>query len=207
MEIRPKTDEELVKVPRLAAWLQWIHGYLPSFPHALKPQGHVVVSAGLGAIFWVKSRDIRTLFISLLFGVLIDLDHLFDYFYATRRLTFNAGDFFKTRYWKISGRIFVIFHAFEYLPLVFFFWQGMKGRKWAVAATSAMSVHLVADHLVNELQPFGYFLIYRIAHRFRAAEILDLAKIRRMEGLRTEHKLLASQGKLPLMRRIVTFFV
>ncbi|MGH2366073.1 MAG: hypothetical protein ACRDHX_15675 [Chloroflexota bacterium] len=173
----------------------------------MRPQGHIVVSVGLGTLFWARSRDIWTLVISLLFGVLVDLDHLFDYFYAERRLTFDLHEFLGTRYWKKSGRLFVLFHGFEYLPLVYFVWQGLKGHRWAVAATSAMSVHLLADHLLNELRPLGYFVLYRLAHGFRAADILDLPKSRRLEAARARREAQGRDGRLPLRGRVINFFV
>lgn len=173
----------------------------------MRPQGHVAVSAGLGAIFWAKSRDWRTLAISLAFGVLVDLDHLFDYFYAERRLTWDTKTFMRTRYWRRSGKIFVWFHAFEYLPLVFLTWQAFKGRKWAMAATSAMASHVLADHLVNELRPLGYFITYRIAHRFRADEILDWNRVRRIEERYRRRKELDQQAAVRWDKRLIRWFV
>ncbi|HEX6512911.1 MAG TPA: hypothetical protein VF157_11460 [Chloroflexota bacterium] len=173
----------------------------------MRPQGHVAVSAGLGAIFWAKSRDPWTMLISLAFGVLVDLDHFFDYWYSEGRLCFDLKTFLGTRYWKKSGRIFVFFHAFEYLPLVFLFWQAYKGRRWAVAATAAMSSHLLADHLVNELRPLGYFLSYRAAHSFRADELLDWNRVHRMEKDRRARGRLGKDRGWPLQERVLRLFV
>jgi len=173
----------------------------------LRPQGHVIVSAGLGAIFWAKSRDPRTLLLSLVFGVLVDLDHFVDYWYAEGRLRFDLRTFLAARYWRRSGRIFILFHAFEYLPLLFLFWQGYKGRKWAIAATAAMSSHVLADHFINELKPLGYFLLYRLAHGFRSEEILDWNKVRRIDEKRAKRRVLAEQGRLPWPYRLMRLFV
>lgn len=120
--------------------------------------------------------------LSLVFGVLVDVDHFFDYWYSEGRVCFDWKTFMGTRYWRKSGRLFVFFHAWEWLPLVFLVWQAWKGRRWAVAATAAMSSHLVADHLVNELKPLGYFLLYRLAHGFRAGELMDWERVRRLEA-------------------------
>jgi hypothetical protein len=173
----------------------------------LKPQGHVIVSAGLGALFWAKSRDVRTLAISIIFGVLVDLDHLLDYMYAEKRLIFDLKEFMATGYWRKSGRIFLLFHAFEYLPLVYVVWHALKGRKWAVAATAAMSSHVVADHLVNDLKPWGYFILYRLAHRFRAAELMDVALAERMVAERLERRRRAQEGTLTIRERLAGIFI
>jgi hypothetical protein len=173
----------------------------------LRPQAHVAVSAGLGAIFWAKSRDWRTMALSLAFGVLVDLDHVFDYLYSERRLTWDTRTFMRTRYWRRSGRIFVLFHAFEYLPMVFFMWQAFKGRKWAVAATSAMSSHVLADHFVNELRPLGYFISYRILHRFKAEEILDWERVRRIEQREGQRKQRVPQPRVTWYKRLIAWFI
>ena len=78
--------------------------------------------------------------LSLGFGVLVDLDHFVDYWYSEGRVCFDWKTFMATRYWRKSGRLFILFHAFEYLPFVFLAWQALKGRRWAVAARSAVKV-------------------------------------------------------------------
>jgi membrane-bound metal-dependent hydrolase YbcI (DUF457 family) len=173
----------------------------------VRPQGHVIVSAGLGSIFWAKSKDPRTFALSLVFGVLVDLDHLIDYWYFKRRICFDLGEFLHSRYWEHSKRLFVLFHAFEYLPLVFFFWQAWKGRKWAVAATAAMSSHVLADHLINELKPLGYFISYRIAKRFRSDELIDWDKVRKVKARHAKRDQLAREGRLSWPARAMALFV
>ncbi len=145
--------------------------------------------------------------LSLAFGVLVDLDHFIDYWYSEKRICWDTRTFLRTRYWQKSGRLFILFHAFEYLPLVFFGWQAWKGRKWAIAATAAMSSHVLADHFVNELGPLGYFILYRAAHGFRAGELLDWDKVRRQNELWQERKRLAAEGKLPWYTGVVRLFV
>ncbi len=145
--------------------------------------------------------------LSLGFGVLVDLDHLLDYWYSEKRICFDAREFMATRYWRKSGRIFILFHGFEYLPLLFLLWQGLKGRRWAMAATSAMASHVLADHFVNDLKPLGYFVLYRLAHRFRASEIIDRPKSDRREVERLAIRRLAERGELPLLRRLLHVFV
>ncbi|HLG69548.1 MAG TPA: hypothetical protein VK009_03895 [Chloroflexota bacterium] len=145
--------------------------------------------------------------LSLAFGVLVDLDHFIDYWYAEGRICFNLRTFLRTRYWERSGRLFVLFHAFEYLPIVFLVWQAWKGRRWAVAATAAMSSHLLADHLVNELKPLGYFLLYRVAHGFRADEILDWNRVHQLEERRRKAKQGPRAGRLSWPRRVMRLFV
>ena len=143
----------------------------------------------------------------MIFGVLVDLDHLIDYWYFKRRICFDRNEFLHSRYWERTGRLFVLFHAFEYLPLVFFFWQGWKGRKWAVAATAAMSSHVLADHFINELRPLGYFISYRLANGFRADRLIDPGKVARLKRKQAARSELAAQGRLPWWSRLASLFV
>ena len=145
--------------------------------------------------------------LSLIFGVLVDLDHLIDYWYSEGRICFDTHTFLKTRYWQKSGRLFVFFHAFEYLPLVFLVWHAWKGRKWAVAATAAMSSHVLADHMANELRPLGYFILYRLAHGFRAAELLDWDRVRKVQARYAERQRRAAAGTLPWYSRLAAQFI
>jgi len=145
--------------------------------------------------------------LSLVFGALVDLDHFIDYWYSEGRVCFDLHTFLRTRYWQKSGRIFIFFHAFEYLPLVFLVWQALKGRKWAVAATAAMSSHVLADHLVNELRPMGYFILYRLAHGFRSDELIDWRRVREIEAKHLESKELAQKRPLPWYARLAALFV
>jgi hypothetical protein len=145
--------------------------------------------------------------LSLGFGVLVDLDHFIDYWYSEGRPCFDLHTFLRTRYWQKSGRVFILFHAFEYLPVVFLVWQALKGRKWAVAATAAMSSHVLAEHFVNELRPLGYFILYRLAHGFRASELIDWERTRRLEAKYAERKRLAEQRPLPWYSRLAAQFI
>ena len=173
----------------------------------MRPQGHVIASTGLGAIFWARSRDWRTMLISLVFGVLVDVDHFIDYWYSEGRVTFDLETFMGTRYFKKRGRIFVLFHAWEYLPLLYFLWQAWKGRKWAVAATAAMSTHVVFDHFLNDLKPLGYFLWWRIKHRFNAAVIIDWDKADEIDARHEDYKQRLKRGEVSLRERLTSLFV
>jgi len=145
--------------------------------------------------------------ISLVFGVLVDLDHLFDYWYSEGGLTFDLDTFMATRYFKKRGRIFVLFHAWEYLPLLYFVWQAWKGRKWAVAATAAMSTHVVFDHFLNDLKPLGYFLWWRLKHRFNAAVIIDWDKAEAIDARHRNYNERLQRGEVRLPERLASLFV
>ena len=172
----------------------------------MKPQGHLVASAALGGICWAGSRNPGALLTSLAFGVLLDLDHLIDYWYAERRLPRDLDDFRSGRYFVRSGRLFVLFHGYEYLPLLYLGWRALRGRQAALVAVGAVLLHLLADQLVNYLKPLGYFVSYRVAHRFRTAEIIDWDKRERLRPVRLERAQRVREGAASGCDRVLGVF-
>ena len=47
----------------------------------MKPPGHAAVSLGIGGAVWYFTRSPASLLAALLAGVLIDLDHLVEYYW------------------------------------------------------------------------------------------------------------------------------
>ncbi len=165
------------------------------------------MSIGLGTLFWAKSRDVRTFLVSIVFGVLIDVDHLFDYWFAYRTLRVDLSAFFSGRYERVSKRIFILLHAFEYLPVVYLVWAALRGRRWAVAATTAMSTHLIADHLLNGVRPLAYFITYRALNGFGSGAVINRpARARRRAYLRRRTERMAA-GKATLVDRLSQPFI
>jgi len=163
------------------------------------------VSTAIGLAAWAKSRDIRALLVSLVFGVLVDVDHGFDYLYSERRLNFNLREFLASRYWHKSGRIFILFHAFEYLPLVYFGWR-MKGRKWSTLAAAAMFIHVLIDLAVNDLRLLAYFIVYRVAHGFRAADVINFERRRHLDARLRERESRRLAKQSTVVDRVAAFF-
>ena len=89
------------------------------------------------------------------FGVLMDADHLYDFYQ-----------------WYVKGRpnrVFVFLHAWEYsaaglltLALVFY-------HPLLLAVVLAHLAHVTTDHLHNRLRPLAYFITYRLLKRFDRA--------------------------------------
>jgi len=129
---------------------------------------HILVTSFLAVCFWRKYKDIRLIIVSLFTGLLIDLDHLFDYFYwAGPR--FNLKEFFDpTTYVVSTNKVFVFFHGWEFLPILFLLGGKLEkkvpGLKYAL--TLPYLFHLIIDQIPHINSPFAYCFVYRLINKF-----------------------------------------
>jgi len=106
------------------------------------PIGHSAISAGIGAGVWGITGSPAAGAAAVGVGVLTDVDHLFDYYqwYIRRK----------------RGRIFLLFHAWEYsiiglLLLGFFYYHPVL-----LGAVVAHLGHVSTDHFHNRISTWGY---------------------------------------------------
>lgn len=124
---------------------------------------------GLAGI--VITGDTIHLPVAIIFGWLIDSDHLFDYLLFVRRSSsrFSIRDFAQGSYFKASGRLILPLHSFEIgvslacLGLVI----DSPSHEWLFTAATAMTTHLIQDHISHRPTHFGYFLVMRYFNNFR----------------------------------------
>lgn len=100
---------------------------------------------------------------SLLAGIFMDVDHVFDYYREYGR-PFNVRRFFEASYQREYQRIFIVFHAWEWLPLILLavWWSGWN--PWVAGAAAGWLQHFLLDQLVNRPEKGGYFFLAR-AHQ------------------------------------------
>ena len=85
-------------------------------------------------------------------GVLLDLDHLYDFYQ-----------------WYIRGksnRIYILFHAWEYPAAGIIVLAALLFHPLLLAVVLAQLAHVATDHFHNRLTPFSYFIVYRVLKRF-----------------------------------------
>ncbi len=100
-------------------------------------------------------------------GILIDIDHLFDYFlyYGWK---FDLKTFFNHEYLK-SGRVRIVFHSIE---LIAFMWALSFIYSWAIPIASGITVHLLIDFLfAHSYTPLSLSLIFRWRNQFKIDKI------------------------------------
>jgi hypothetical protein len=122
------------------------------------------------------NREKLGIIFGILGGFLIDLDHVLEYFmvFGAR---FNIVYFLESRQFLISDKIRLIFHAWEYLPLLLFIaflFRKKEGVKVALVTLAiAGSIHLVSDVFINNYYFRYYSIVYRYQQDFEAKKLLS----------------------------------
>ncbi len=98
-------------------------------------------------------------------GVLLDLDHFFDYFIHTGWNT-DIKRFFEFSYQLKYTRLYVLLHAYEYMIIVALCLVFSHYHPLIIAAGIGYAHHLILDHLFNRVKPLAYFITYRARNRF-----------------------------------------
>jgi hypothetical protein len=149
----------------------------------MAPQGHAVISAGIGVVIWAFTRSVGAAVTAVAVGVLMDVDHLLDYYFWLWR--------------EQRTRILLVLHGFE-LAVPMFLATWLSGwNPVLLAASIAHLAHMVTDQFTNHPLGLMYLLTYRAAKRFRVRELLRSQK----EG-DLYRELLSYPGVLPVLRRL-----
>ena len=105
--------------------------------------------------------------IALLSGFFIDADHLIDYCLFRKFKNFSLKEFFSGRYFDYSGKVYVFFHAFEYVLILLILGVIFKDFQWLYFSLGlSLLFHLLFDTFYNRPKWPTYFVFYRIYHRF-----------------------------------------
>lgn len=133
--------------------------------------GHILIYLLLVIpIILVKKKNmLRYVFIGFVFTMFMDSDHAVDYF-LHRGLVFNISEFFHGNYFTESGKLFVLLHAWEYIPILLILCYIFKRHKPILYSllfiTFGLSIHLFYDTVYYCFNPLGYSIIYRIINGF-----------------------------------------
>ena len=150
------------------------------------PVGHTVISGALGVGVGAATGSPVAGATALGVGVLMDVDHLFDFYE-----------------WYVRGkgnRIYLLFHAWEYPAAGVIALAAGFFHPLFLALVLAHLAHVATDHFHNRLAPWAYFISYRIAKRFDAAYITPGRNV--MYSYEIWHSMLPFSSKLsPWFRR------
>ena len=114
--------------------------------------GHTVISGAVGGGVWLATGSPAAAGAAFGAGVLIDVDHLYDYYqrYVKRR----------------QHKVYVLFHAWEYSLIGLLILTMALYHPVLLGVFLGHLSHVVTDHLVNRLSPFGYSILYRLSRGF-----------------------------------------
>ena len=121
------------------------------------PVGHTVISGAIGGGVWLATGSTAAAAAAFGAGVLIDVDHLYDYYqrYVKRR----------------QDKVYVLFHAWEYSLIGLAILAVVYNHPILWGVVLGHLAHVTTDQLVNRLSTFGYSILYRISRRFEGAYI------------------------------------
>lgn len=129
---------------------------------------HLIVAAiGAGLVYLYSG----SLFYAALFataGVLIDLDHLIDYFIYYKR-GFDLKKFFRN-HCLVSGKMYVFLHSWE-LVLIIFVLGGALGSYGVLIFAAGLAVHVLSDSIMRR-NALLYFFLYRAVNGFDTNKVL-----------------------------------
>lgn len=121
---------------------------------------HAALSLPAGAVAYLASGDLGATAAVLVGGILIDLDHLVDYW---RETGLNADWRTFLGYFDARKPIhsYLPLHAWEW-PLQILAVAAVAGAPgWAWGLAAGMLAHLVMDQRYNRLAPLAYLYSYR----------------------------------------------
>jgi len=115
----------------------------------------------------------------ILGGFFIDLDHILEYFLVFG-LHFNFIYFLKGHQFLISNKMYLWFHAWEYVLVIsIIIWvcwhQHITSMViFLTALNLCIALHLITDCIINQFPPKNYSLIYRWNCNFSTPRLLSL---------------------------------
>lgn len=131
---------------------------------------HLALSLPVSAGLYLATGDPWAAAAYTVTGVLIDLDHLADYWRETG-INLDHGRFMS--YFPDRGpqHLLLFLHAWEWPATWWTIALATGAPLWALAAGAGWMAHLVQDQLYNEMAPFSYFFAYRWRTAFSAAAL------------------------------------
>lgn len=133
----------------------------------MRPPAHIISSTIAALVVETSTHSTEAALATLISGIFIDIDHLFDYFlrYSKRKLGFR--DFFLTHQWGPQGKLYLVFHCWEYLPILIILTFISKYHFLFLGIFWGVLIHLLLDHLNNKGHTLTYFLFFRWKSNFK----------------------------------------
>ena len=125
---------------------------------------HLTLSLIVGLIIWKISSNVYVIPAALMGGFFIDLDHVIDYFFAFGS-KIDLHYFLKGRQFLKTDKIYVIFHSWE-LVILLFLGAFVLSQSLIFSFSLSLFLHLIVDVFTNNMKLQSYFLLYRINNNF-----------------------------------------
>lgn len=128
---------------------------------------HFSLSVISGLLVGYLTSNYWALLPALVAGFLVDVDHLIDYLHYSKLKKFNIKDFFSGRFFDSSGKVYVLFHGYEYAFIFLILAIFLPKLNWIFCSLSLSHLlHLLYDTLSNKPKWLTYSIIYRAINNF-----------------------------------------
>ena len=133
----------------------------------MKPVNHVIISGIVASFFYMYFKSAVYSFVCFLSGVIIDVDHILDYYLNYK--TFSAGlkHFYNSCTETEIDKLYLILHSYE---LIFILWMSVfvfPENLLLIAICLGITQHMLVDQFGNKLDKFAYFFIFRLQKGFK----------------------------------------
>ena len=121
-------------------------------------------------LFFLVFKSWTITVVSFFSGVLIDCDHIIDYFWEYRK-RFIVKEFFYVRYYGKALFCMAIFHSWELLALLSICAFSMSWNPWILGVTIGFTQHIILDQIFNKPHRLKYFLFWRLKNSFNVKKM------------------------------------
>ena len=129
-------------------------------------RSHVIASIIFSTLFFVVFKSWTIATVSFFSGVLIDIDHVFDYFLEFRK-RFEVKEFFDVHHNRKILFFMAIFHSWELLALLSICAFLMSWNPWIVGTIIGFTQHIILDQIFNKnFNRLIYFFFWRMKNGF-----------------------------------------
>ncbi len=131
----------------------------------MKIKNHITASIIFSAFLFAISKSWIIFTSSLISGVLIDIDHVFDYLWEFRK-RFRVKEFFDVHHNKTLLFCMMIFHSWEFLFIFNIYAFLISDNLWIVGIAIGFTQHVVLDQIFNKPSNWRYFFFWRLKNNF-----------------------------------------
>lgn len=131
---------------------------------------HIGLSLSVALAVYALYRSAAMAIASFLSGILVDLDHGFDYLreYGFR---WDVRFFFDSFHNTLYRKVVLPLHAWEWLALLAVLPALSLGSEVSIGIFIGMGQHLIADQYTNPVCRWGYLFVYRLRCGFVTSKI------------------------------------
>lgn len=152
---------------------------------------HFISGLIAGFIVWrIWKKPVLSYLFAILGSVFVDLDHLIDYFVAFG-WNFKLDYFLWGYQFLESGKIYVLFHGWEYVVILIVLVVILKSKivkSIILALALGLLFHISEDVLLNNMPIKSYSIIYRVKNNFKIQKLVDRDHYERYLGRKSNEK-------------------